>query len=158
MSPNTSNELNELGESASPGRSELLDRLRANQTWDVLIIGGGATGLGCAVDAAARGYRTLLLERGDYACGTSSRSTKLIHGGVRYWDAQFDDARLAIALMRTATDLGATCLNHLPVSGLKKTAGRVQGATAHDAETGELFQLRARVVINATGVYADRVR
>ena len=84
MSPNTSNELNELSESATPGRSELLDRLRANQTWDVLIIGGGATGLGCAVDAAARGYRTLLLERGDFACGTSSRSTKLIHGGVRY--------------------------------------------------------------------------
>ena len=81
-----------------------------------------------------------------------------VSGGVRYWDAQFDDARLAIALMRTATDLGATCLNYLPVSGLKKTAGRVQGATAHDAETGELFQLRARVVINATGVYADRVR
>ena len=248
MSPTESNELSGLNESATPGRSELLDRLRANQTWDVLIIGGGATGLGCAVDAAARGYRTLLLERGDFACGTSSRSTKLIHGGVRYlrqgdlslvrhallerarllenaaplvrplpfviparslreklwygaglklydllagarniassslldraetlaalpglrseqvsggvryWDAQFDDARLAIALMRTATDLGATCLNYLPVSGLKKTAGRVQGATAHDAETGELFQLRARVVINATGVYADRVR
>jgi glycerol-3-phosphate dehydrogenase len=214
----------------------------------VLIIGGGATGLGCAVDAAARGYRTLLLERGDFACGTSSRSTKLIHGGVRYlrqgdlslvrhallerarllenaaplvrplpfvipargiveklkfgaglklydllagarniapsslldrtetlaalpglrseqltggvryWDAQFDDARLAIALMRTATDLGATCLNYLPVTGLKKTAGRVQGATAQDAETGETFTLRARVVINATGVYADAVR
>lgn len=242
------NESNELNKSASPGRSELLDRLRANQTWDVLIIGGGATGLGCAVDAAARGYRTLLLERGDYACGTSSRSTKLIHGGVRYlrqgdlslvrhallerarllenaaplvrplpfvipargmveklkfgaglklydllagarniapsclldraetlaalpglrsdqvsggvryWDAQFDDARLAIALMRTATDLGATCLNYLPVDGLKKTAGRVQGATAHDVETGEVFQVRARVVINATGVYADAVR
>jgi glycerol-3-phosphate dehydrogenase len=226
----------------------LLARLRSGEGWDVLIIGGGATGLGCAVDAAARGYRTLLLERGDFACGTSSRSTKLIHGGVRYlrqgdlslvrhallerarllenaaplvrplpfvipargiveklkfgaglklydllagarniapsslldrsetlaalpglrgdqltggvryWDAQFDDARLAIALMRTATDLGATCLNYLPVTGLKKTAGRVQGATAQDAETGETFTLRARVVINATGVYADAVR
>ena len=229
-------------------RSKSLARLRAGDSWDVLIIGGGATGLGCAVDAAARGYRTLLLERGDFACGTSSRSTKLIHGGVRYlrqgdlslvrhallerarllenaaplvrplpfvipargiveklkfgaglklydllagarniapsslldrsetlaalpglrgdqltggvryWDAQFDDARLAIALMRTATDLGATCLNYLPVTGLKKTAGRVQGATAQDAETGETFTLRARVVINATGVYADAVR
>ena len=229
-------------------RSKSLARLRAGDSWDVLIIGGGATGLGCAVDAAARGYRTLLLERGDLACGTSSRSTKLVHGGVRYlrqgdlslvrhallerarllenaaplvrplpfvipargiveklkfgaglklydllagarniapsslldrtetlaalpglrgdqltggvryWDAQFDDARLAIALMRTATDLGATCLNYLPVTGLKKTAGRVQGATAQDAETGETFTLRARVVINATGVYADAVR
>ncbi len=232
----------------SSDRAELLARLRSGEGWDVLIIGGGATGLGCAVDAAARGYRTLLLERGDFACGTSSRSTKLIHGGVRYlrqgdlslvrhallergrllenaaplvrplpfvipargiveklkfgaglklydllagarniapsslldrnetlaalpglradqltggvryWDAQFDDARLAIALMRTATDLGATCLNYLPVTGLKKTAGRVQGATAQDAETGEAFTLRARVVINATGVYADAVR
>jgi glycerol-3-phosphate dehydrogenase len=232
----------------SSDRAALLARLRAGDSWDVLIIGGGATGLGCAVDAAARGYRTLLLERGDFASGTSSRSTKLIHGGVRYlrqgdlslvrhallerarllenaaplvrplpfvipargiveklkfgaglklydllagarniapsslldrsetlaalpglrsdqltggvryWDAQFDDARLAIALMRTATDLGATCLNYLPVTGLKKTAGRVQGATAQDAETGETFTLRARVVINATGVYADAVR
>src|SRR3954451_10446226 len=52
--------------------------------WEVLIIGGGATGLGIAVDAAARGYRTLLLEKGDFANATSSRSTKLIHGGVRY--------------------------------------------------------------------------
>src|SRR5215217_7825985 len=54
------------------------------ERWDVLIIGGGATGLGAAVDAAARGYRTLLLEQHDFAKGTSSRSTKLIHGGVRY--------------------------------------------------------------------------
>ncbi|MEN9654783.1 MAG: hypothetical protein RL235_895 [Chlamydiota bacterium] len=52
--------------------------------WDVIIIGGGATGLGCAVDAASRGYRTLLVERGDFGMGTSSRSTKLIHGGLRY--------------------------------------------------------------------------
>src|SRR5881296_3348754 len=52
--------------------------------WDILIIGGGATGLGCAVDAASRGYRTLLLEKSDFANATSSRSTKLIHGGVRY--------------------------------------------------------------------------
>src|SRR6058998_2009900 len=52
--------------------------------WDILIIGGGATGLGTAVDAASRGYRTLLLEQRDFASGTSSRSTKLIHGGVRY--------------------------------------------------------------------------
>ncbi|KAB2920420.1 MAG: FAD-dependent oxidoreductase, partial [Dechloromonas sp.] len=185
----------------TPTRAALLARLRAGRTWDVIIIGGGASGLGAAVDAAARGYATLLLERGDYACGTSSRSTKLIHGGVRYlrqgdlalvrhallererllanaghlvhalpfviparslaqrlfyasglklydllagssslppsrqldrrqtlaalpgllapgiaggiqyWDGQFDDARLAIALMRTAGELGATCLN-----------------------------------------------
>ena len=54
------------------------------QPWDVLVIGGGATGLGAAVEAAARGYRTLLIERSDFAKETSSRSTKLVHGGVRY--------------------------------------------------------------------------
>src|SRR5205085_9077892 len=65
-------------------RSELLERIRANKLWDVIVIGGGATGLGTAVDAAARGYTTLLLEAYDFAKGTSSRSTKLVHGGVRY--------------------------------------------------------------------------
>lgn len=55
-----------------------------NEPWDMLVVGGGATGLGCAVDAAARGYRTLLVEQADFAKGTSSRSTKLVHGGVRY--------------------------------------------------------------------------
>lgn len=63
----------------------MLDRLEATpRGWDIIIIGGGATGLGCAVDAASRGYRTALLEAGDFARGTSSRSTKLVHGGVRY--------------------------------------------------------------------------
>lgn len=66
-------------------RAEIIDRIRARKTpWDVVIIGGGATGAGCAVDAASRGYATLLLERDDFGKGTSSRSTKLIHGGVRY--------------------------------------------------------------------------
>ena len=64
--------------------TENLERLRDEATWDVVVIGGGATGLGSAVDAASRGYRTLLLEAFDFAHGTSSRSTKLIHGGVRY--------------------------------------------------------------------------
>ena len=54
------------------------------EPWDVLVIGGGATGAGVAVDAAARGYRTLLVEQDDFGKGTSSRSTKLVHGGVRY--------------------------------------------------------------------------
>jgi glycerol-3-phosphate dehydrogenase len=66
-------------------RDEMIERLAgARPPWDVVVIGGGATGLGCAVDAALRGYRTALVERGDFGCGTSSRSTKLIHGGVRY--------------------------------------------------------------------------
>lgn len=63
----------------------MLERLEATaESWDIIIIGGGATGLGCAIEAASRGYRTALLEAGDFARGTSSRSTKLAHGGVRY--------------------------------------------------------------------------
>src|SRR3954471_9229556 len=66
-------------------RDESLRALADRSTrWDVLVIGGGASGLGAAVDAASRGYRTLLLEQHDFAKGTSSRSTKLIHGGLRY--------------------------------------------------------------------------
>jgi len=65
-------------------RAELLQQLADGASWDMIVIGGGATGLGTAVEAASRGYRTLLLEQGDFAQGTSSRSTKLIHGGVRY--------------------------------------------------------------------------
>ncbi|MFD2514971.1 glycerol-3-phosphate dehydrogenase/oxidase [Pontibacter locisalis] len=66
-------------------RPEMTDQLRDETiTWDIVIIGGGATGLGIAMDAAIRGYTTLLLEQSDFAKGTSSRSTKLIHGGVRY--------------------------------------------------------------------------
>jgi glycerol-3-phosphate dehydrogenase len=234
--------------STPSNRSNSLATLRDSPPWDVLIIGGGATGLGAAVDAAARGYRTLLIEARDYASGTSSRSTKLIHGGVRYlrqgdlglvrhalrershllnnaahlvhplafiipawrttdrllyagalklydtlsgwhnlaassrldkqeilaalpglrsdhlcggiryWDGQFDDARLAIALMRTATDLGATCLNYLPATQLIKSGGKIIGAWARDAESAEGFEIRAKVVINATGVHADSVR
>jgi glycerol-3-phosphate dehydrogenase len=62
----------------------MLQHLQQNIEWDVIIIGGGATGLGAAVDAACRGYKTLLVERFDFAKGTSSRATKLVHGGVRY--------------------------------------------------------------------------
>jgi glycerol-3-phosphate dehydrogenase len=66
-------------------RSEAMSRLLAeDELWDVVIIGGGATGLGCGLDAVSRGYKTLVLEQADFAKGTSSRSTKLIHGGVRY--------------------------------------------------------------------------
>jgi glycerol-3-phosphate dehydrogenase len=65
-------------------RSQQIQQLKTTNHWDIIIIGGGATGLGAAVDAAARGYKTLLLEQYDFGKGTSSRSTKLIHGGVRY--------------------------------------------------------------------------
>src|SRR3569833_4766365 len=65
-------------------RAAMLQQLQETDEWDVIIIGGGATGLGAAVDAASRGYKTLLLELHDFAKGTSSRATKLVHGGVRY--------------------------------------------------------------------------
>jgi glycerol-3-phosphate dehydrogenase len=233
---------------ASLAREENLERLRAGGIWDVVIIGGGATGLGAAVDAAARGYRTALLEARDFAQGTSSRSTKLIHGGVRYlaqgdiplvrealhersllfrnaphlvhrrdfvvpayrWrelpfyglglkiydllagrsnlggsrligpaavvrriptiverglhggivyaDGQFDDARLAIALALTFVDQGGTALNHAPVVGFTRSGGRIAAVTVRDDETGEEIAIESRVVINATGVFADAVR
>jgi glycerol-3-phosphate dehydrogenase len=232
----------------SLSRDENLARIRAGSTWDVVVIGGGATGLGSAVDAAARGYQTLLLEAHDFAQGTSSRSTKLIHGGVRYlakgditlvrealhergvllrnaphlvhprdfvvpayrwldlpyygiglkvydWlagrlslgasrkigageviaripticqrglrggiiytDAQFDDARLAIALARTLADLGAAALSRAPVTGFLKRGGRTSGVICRDAETGEELAIGAKAVINATGVYVDVLR
>jgi glycerol-3-phosphate dehydrogenase len=233
---------------SSLDRGENLGRLRAGGTWDIVVIGGGATGLGAAVDAAARGYRTALLEARDFAQGTSSRSTKLIHGGVRYlaqgdiplvrealhergvlfrnaphlvhrrdfvvpayrwrdlpfygiglkvydllagrsnlggsrWigpgevarriptivgrglrggivytDGQFDDARLAITLARTFADLGGTALNHAPAVGLSHREGRLGAVVFRDDETGEEITIAARVVVNATGVYADAVR
>src|SRR6516164_167370 len=66
-------------------RESMLARIRERQfQWDIIVIGGGATGAGIAVDAASRGYSVLLLEREDFGKGTSSRSTKLVHGGVRY--------------------------------------------------------------------------
>jgi glycerol-3-phosphate dehydrogenase len=89
-------------------RKDNLDRLNAEESWDILVIGGGATGLGTAVDAASRGYRTLLLEACDFAHGTSSRSTKLIHGGVRYL------ARGNIPLVREALHERGVLLRNAP--------------------------------------------
>src|SRR5882762_8756946 len=66
-------------------RSEMLRRVRAHgERWDMIVVGGGATGVGTAIDAASRGYEVVLLEQSDFGKGTSSRSTKLVHGGVRY--------------------------------------------------------------------------
>ncbi|HEY4155705.1 MAG TPA: glycerol-3-phosphate dehydrogenase/oxidase, partial [Puia sp.] len=215
--------------------------------WDLIVIGGGATGLGVAVDAASRGYRTLLLEQSDFAKGTSSRSTKLVHGGVRYlaqgqiklvynalhergillhnaphlvkkqafiipcygiweeikyltglkiyeklsgrfsfgqadfikrkeinkylpvlrtkglrggvryYDGQFDDARLALNLAQTASEKGAAILNYFKVVGLLKEGGKTAGVSVVDMETKEEYTLKTRVVVNATGVFVDDI-
>jgi len=223
-------------------------RLAAGAPWDLVVVGGGATGTGLALDAAARGLRVALLEAGDFAQGASSRATKLAHGGVRYlargdiglvrealrergallanapqlaqrlpfvvprrrwweggfyglglatydalagrrglgrteflsaretrallpnvapaglsggvkyWDGQFDDARLALLLARTAQARGALVLNHAPVTGLLHAGGRVAGVEWRDALDGSVAPLRARCVVNATGVWVDTLR
>lgn len=217
--------------------------------WDIIIIGGGATGIGCAVDAASRGYQVLLLEQSDFGKGTSSRSTKLVHGGVRYleqgnislvmealkergilkqnaphlvkelafivpnyewwempfygvglkiynllsgkygfgkskilskaqtlkrlptikseglrggviyYDGQFDDTRLLIDLAATAFQQGATLLNYARVFGLTKDQeGLVDGVNFIDEESGQLYQIKAKAIINAGGAFCDTVR
>jgi glycerol-3-phosphate dehydrogenase len=229
-------------------RKAVLKKIRKKEKeWDIVIVGGGSTGLGCAVDAASRGYKTLLLEQIDFAKGTSSRSTKLVHGGVRYlqqgdvsmvfealqerglmfknaphlvtnqsfiipsydfWggpfytvglkvydlmagklglgpskhlsfdevveaiptvekdglrggviyqDGQFDDSRMAISLAQTCVDYGGTVLNYCKVTSLLKDGELVCGVVAVDKETGEEFKIKTKVVINATGVFADEV-
>lgn len=228
-------------------RDRALERLRSEQ-FDVLIVGGGATGLGAALDAAARGYNTALIEAADFAKATSSRSTKLIHGGVRYLaqgnialvreallerarlyhnapdlvhelafivpaygffdlayysaglkaydalagssdfapsrlisprtakthiptldvarmragvmytDAQFDDARLALALARTASDRGAAVANYVRADGFIREGARLTGAVAVDTETSDRFTISARAIVNAAGIFADDVR
>ncbi len=216
--------------------------------FDIVIVGGGASGLGAAVDAASRGHRVLLVEQSDFAKGTSSRSTKLVHGGVRYlkqgnvslvlealrergllvrnaphlvhslpfvipnyhwwegpfygigmkvydglagrlglepsrWltredvlgvlpnieseglnggiiyhDGQFDDSRLAINLAQTAVEKGAVLINYMRCCGLIKEGAHVAGVRLRDEESGHEMEVRAKVVINATGVFADAVR
>lgn len=229
-------------------RSTLLKKINTTGTYDMAIIGGGATGLGVALNAALRGLSVLLCERADFAKGTSSRSTKLVHGGVRYlaqgnislvrealheralilqnaphlaqplafvmpsytcwempffgtglmmydalagrkglgktaflgkdstlrylpnlqsthlrggvkyWDGQFDDARLAIALARTAAQKGALLLNYMPVNSLVLENGKICGLKLTDSLSGTHFSVRARCVVNATGVWVDQVR
>ena len=79
-------------------RSINISKIESNKIWDVIIIGGGASGLGSAIESASRGYKTLLLEKHDFAKGTSSRSTKLVHGGVRY--LQNGDVSLVIEALK----------------------------------------------------------
>ncbi len=234
-------------------RKQSIAEMKA-ETFDVLIIGGGITGAGLALDAAARGLKTALIEKRDFAAGTSSRSTKLIHGGLRYlehydfalvreglkeraellklaphlddplefvipiyadkrrnydhpllvraglvlydllagkynigrhrrigqtealqlapqldprglkgalvyYDGRTNDARLVIEIIKTAHAHGAAIANYVKLEGFRKDAnGKVCGAQVSDELTGESFELQARVVINATGVWMNEVR
>lgn len=229
-------------------REDLLNQLSPRTVYDLAIVGGGATGLGLALDAASRGHRVVLVESDDFAKGTSSRSTKLVHGGVRYlaqgnialvrealherkhllrnaphiaqplafvmpsyvwwqksfyglglktydalagasglgptqflsvaqtqaclpsvqatglrggvkyWDGQFNDAKLALALARSAALHGALLLNHMRATRLRYSDGKVTGLHAKDALTGESHAIEARCVVNATGVWVDGLR
>ncbi|WP_210493599.1 glycerol-3-phosphate dehydrogenase/oxidase [Patulibacter sp. SYSU D01012] len=249
----------------------MLDRADAlaaldEEVFDVVVVGGGITGAGVALDAASRGYSVALVERRDYAAGTSSRSSKLVHGGLRYlasfdlglvreallerqinarlaphlvtplplvvatterhrpdrmtgvglnlydalavdqlrpgrlrrataeqergwtpdrhrtldaaqvaehlpalagqeprggWlfhDCQTDDSRLVLTVLGEAERFGAVCVNGVEVTGLLERGGVAEGVTARDRETGDEIAVRARDVVNATGVWADRLR
>jgi glycerol-3-phosphate dehydrogenase len=217
---------------------------------DLLIIGGGITGAGIARDAALRGLRVALVDKADFGAGTSSHSSRLIHGGIRYleqgafrlvfeasherrvllriaphlvrplaflfpvyrggrmpawklragmwlydllsvfrnvrwhrwlrakkvrrvepglrdrgligaalyYDAQTDDARLVIATMRSAARAGALVANYVETTALLKPDGRVRGAVVRDVLTGQTATVRAHVVVNATGPWADVLR
>ena len=231
-------------------RNTLIKQLEDNQVqgWDIIVIGGGATGLGIALDAVTRGYRTILFEQSDFTKGTSSRSTKLVHGGVRYmaqgdillvkealyerglilrnaphitanqefvipvytyWDVflytvglkfydllagrlsmgksyfinrmkaleripllksdglkggivyhdgQFDDSRLALSIAGACVENGGTLLNYFRVEKLlKDDTGHIIGVEVRDVESGLTYSVRSRLVINATGVFADQI-
>lgn len=230
-------------------REELIEKISdGEKIWDMAVVGGGATGLGIALDAAIRGYSVALFEWDDFAKGTSSRSTKLVHGGVRYlaqgdvalvlealyergllrqnaphlvknqsfiipnytvWDnflftvgltvydvlagrlglgrslyitkdkvlnkipvlrkdglkggviyhdGQFDDSRLAISLAQSCVDKGGVVLNHTKVTGLLHGGdGKVSGVIVNDNVTGNRYEIKAKSVINATGVFVDDI-
>ena len=242
-------------------RSDALSAFERDH-FDVVVIGGGITGAGCALDAASRGYSVALIEREDYAVGTSSRSSKLVHGGLRYlqnfdlglvrealverqimvglaphlvkplplivpafdgarpdrmmgmglnlydvmsvsrrrarrggeetaywspdrhrivdadevveglpalapreptsgylfYDRQTDDSRLVLTVLAEAERFGAVCANGLLVTELVQDGGRARGVRVTDDASGESFVVRAQNVVNATGVWADRLR
>ena len=236
-------------------REALLEMLKQGEVFDLLVIGGGATGCGVALDAASRGLRVALAEKGDFGSGTSGRSTKLLHGGVRYleaallhldrvqfnlvraglhergvllriaphlchriplvtplyralevpyvwtglkiydllagrlglgpsrflpprevlrrfpmirgeglrgavlyYDGQFNDARMNLALALTAIGQGAAVVNHLEVVELLRGGGRIAGARVRESFGGASWEIRAAAVVNASGPWSDGVR
>jgi glycerol-3-phosphate dehydrogenase len=235
----------------SPASRAEAIRKMAETELDILVVGGGVVGAGTALDAVTRGLTTAIVEARDWASGTSSRSSKLIHGGLRYlemldfglvrealtergllldriaphlirpvpflyplthrvwerayvgagvllydtmaytsgtahglkrhrhltrrralheapclrkssftgaiqyWDAQVDDARHTMTVVRTAAGFGALAANRVQVTGFLRQGERVTGASLVDVETGENFEVRAKQLINATGVWTD---
>ena len=228
-------------------RADQLKAISQTQKWDIVIIGGGATGLGAALDAASRGFKTLCIEKIDFSKGTSSRSTKLIHGGVRYleqgnfsmvrsalmerwfllknaafntkkipfilpvyswwrylyygfglilydllsgkfsigktkfltkktvvskipeirqkslkggimyYDGQFDDSQICLALARTAIAKGATVINHMSAESFLYEESTLSGVQIRDTLNNDIYEIKAKTVINATGVFADEL-
>ena len=228
-------------------RDSNLKKINSNKSWDIIVIGGGASGLGVALDACSRGIKVLLIEEYDFGKGTSSRSTKLVHGGVRYlkngelslviealrergimlknaphlvrnmsfiiptydwWntpfygiglkiydlmagklglgpsqmlsktetiekipnvnqkelnggiiyhDGQFDDARMAISLAHTIEENGGTVINYFKWDSFCYENGKVSGIHATDQITKMSYELKANVVVNATGVFAEKI-
>jgi len=128
-------------------RAEMLQRLRGEPgDWDVLVIGGGASGLATAVESAARGYRTALVEQADFAQATSSRSTKLIHGGIRYLEqGAWAGARIAARTGPSASQRAASG----PSPALHPAAVRVVGASVLRRGAETLRQARRRPGIEA---------
>ena len=242
-----------MGEFSWRTRLENIKRF-TRDTFDLLIIGGGITGAGIALDAAARGLQVALVEKRDFAAGTSSRSTKLLHGGLRYlehfdfamvreglreraillkiaphlsepfrflipiyrqstrnydhplkmrlglvlydllaggfglgrhqrisreealklapqldaqglkgafvyYDCRTNDSRLVIEVLKSAHQYGATIVNYTSVTGfIKEANGQIVGAQLRNELTGELIEAKARLILNATGVWMDEVR
>ncbi|KEF39728.1 glycerol-3-phosphate dehydrogenase [Schinkia azotoformans MEV2011] len=230
-------------------RKEMIGQLKS-ETYDVLVIGGGITGAGIALDAQTRGIKTALVEMQDFAAGTSSRSTKLVHGGLRYlkqfevkmvaevgkeraivyengphvttpeWmllpmhkggtfgkfstsiglrvydylagvkkserrsmlsadqtlekaplvkkeglkgggyyvEYRTDDARLTIEVMKAAHEKGAALCNYTKVIKLSYENGKVVGALVEDQLTGEQYEIRVKLVVNASGPWVDEIR
>lgn len=230
-------------------RDQLLERMRTEK-FDLLIIGGGITGAGIALDAVSRGMKVALVEKEDFASGTSSRSTKLIHGGLRYlkqlefglvkevgseravvhnlaphlvipekmllplfegkslgywitsiglmiydWLANVkksdqrrmltrpqtlryepllrkeqikggaiyaeyrtDDSRLTLEIMKTAFQQGAICLNYANAENLVYNNSKIAGVTVGDKLTGNFFEIKSTVVVNAAGPWVDDLR
>jgi glycerol-3-phosphate dehydrogenase len=134
-------------------RRELIDRLKNNpgETWDMIIIGGGATGMGTALDAASRGYKTLLLEQSDFSKATSSRSTKLVHGGVRYM-AQGDLLLVMEALherglmLKNAPHLTFNQEFVIPIYSVWDAILYTVGLTFYDLLAGRLSMGRSRFI------------